>query len=412
MGPDPAVAAVRRAVRELLRTVVNPGFTAPEAGESGIHAEGRRVLVACSGGADSLALAAATAFVAPRLGIAAGLVTVDHGLQAGSSEQAARVAQLGYELGLDPVEVVPVDIPRDGVGRDGGPEAAARAARYAALESVAAALDAHVLLGHTLDDQAETVLLGLGRGSGPRSIAGMRAVTGRASGVTGRAPGVTGRAPGATGRASGVMAGAPGDGLWLRPFLGLRRATTAAACAALGLAPWEDPHNADLAFRRVRLRREVLPLLEDVLAGGVAEALARTASLVQDDLDALDELASKINTRAATPGCGAGGIDLDLTGLAEQPRAIRTRVLRAWAECAGAEPLTATHLAALDALVTDWHGQGPVDLPGGIRAVREPGTPGGVRAVRASGKLVTGTPIQSAPTRTAESLSAQEQPRA
>jgi tRNA(Ile)-lysidine synthase len=351
---------------------VNLEFTAPEAGESGIQATGRRVLVACSGGADSLALAAATAFVAPRLGIAAGLVTVDHGLQAGSSEQAARVAATGYDLGLDPVEIVTV-----AVGRDGGPEAAARTARYAALESVATALDASVLLGHTLDDQAETVLLGLGRGSGPRSIAGMRPVA----------------------------------GCWLRPFLGLRRRTTAAACAALGLIPWEDPHNANPAFRRVRLRREVLPLLEDVLAGGVAEALARTASLVQDDLDALDALASKINTRAATPGRGGGGIDLELTGLADQPRAIRTRVLRAWATRAGAEPLTATHLAALDALLTDWHGQGPVDLPGGVRAVR------------ASGKLVTETlPVEPAaatpprpsarPEPSALTPPAQEQPRA
>src|SRR5580765_8209334 len=226
MGPQPAVAEVRLAVRELLR-----GRTGP-------------VAVACSGGADSLALAAATAFVAQRLGIVAGLITVDHGLQDGSAVQAARVAAIGYELGLDPVAVVRVD-----VGTAGGPEGAARDARYAAL----AASGADVLLGHTLDDQAESVLLGLGRGSGARSIAGMRAV----------------------------------DGRWLRPFLGLRRATTVAACAALGLEPWADPHNADPAFRRVRLRGEVLPLLEDVLAGGVADALARTADLVRADADAL-----------------------------------------------------------------------------------------------------------------------------
>jgi tRNA(Ile)-lysidine synthase len=307
------------------------------------------VLVACSGGADSLALAAAAAFVAPRLGIAAGLVTVDHGLQDGSGAQASRVAALGYELGLDPVEVVRVT-----VGADGGPEAAARAARYAALAQVAAALEADVLLGHTLDDQAETVLLGLGRGSGPRSIAGMRAVTEGAEG-----------------------------GWWLRPLLGVRRATTAAACAALGLEPWQDPHNGDPSFRRVRLRTQVLPLLEDVLAGGVAEALARTASQLQDDLDALDQLAQ------CWPRCGArdgvsrrngANTELDIGGLDGQPRAIRSRVLKAWAEDAGAGPLTATHVATLDALVADWHGQGPVDLPGGRRAVRASG--------KASGKLV------------------------
>jgi tRNA(Ile)-lysidine synthase len=397
MGPEPAVAAVRRAVRELLTTCLTPAPTpassAAGAGESGIPAREPRVLVACSGGADSLALAAAAAFVAPRLGVAAGLVTVDHGLQPGSSAQAARVAAIGYELGLDPVEVVPVDVPRGGAGRVSGPEAAARVARYAVLGSVAAALDADVLLGHTLDDQAETVLLGLGRGSGPRSIAGMRAVTGRTA----------------------------DGGLWLRPFLGLRRATTAAACAALGLTPWEDPHNADPAFRRVRLRREVLPLLEDVLAGGVAEALARTASLVQDDLDALDALAERWPRCPAGPGgppaCGgasrrneANG-ELDVAGLAEQPRAIRSRVLRAWAHRAGATPLTAAHVAALDALVTDWHGQGRVDLPGGVGAVRASGKLV-TQALPAEPSPTTGPTPPPAPDPSAPPPLAQEQPRA
>jgi tRNA(Ile)-lysidine synthase len=309
MGPAPEVAAVRSAVRAVLA--------------------GQRVLVACSGGADSLALAAATAFEASRAGVPAGLVTVDHGLQYGSAERAAHVAALGYELGLDPVEVIRVD-----VGTSGGPEAAARTARYVALEAAGAALDAHVLLGHTLDDQAETVLLGLGRGSGPRSIVGMAEV----------------------------------DGRYLRPFLGLRRAATEAACAALGLQPWDDPHNSDTSFQRVRLRREVLPLLEDVLQGGVAEALARTGDLLRDDLEALDTWASS----AARDHSGV----LDIASLVHLPRAVRTRVLRAWATSAGASPLSAERTAALEALVTAWHGQGPVDLPGGV-AVR-----------RASGRLV------------------------
>jgi tRNA(Ile)-lysidine synthase len=285
------------------------------------------VLVACSGGADSLALAAATAFEAPRAGVPAGLVTVDHGLQDGSERHAAWVARLGYELGLDPVEVIRVE-----VGRAGGPEAAARAARYAALDAAGAALDAHVLLGHTLDDQAETVLLGLGRGSGPRSIAGMTAA----------------------------------DGRYLRPFLKLRRATTAAACAALGLQPWDDPHNSDPSFQRVRLRREVLPLLEDVLQGGVAEALARTADLLRDDLEALDGW-------ALGAGSAGGDDELDIASLRSLPRAVRTRVLRSWAGGRGAAPLTAERTAALDALVTDWRGQGPVDLPGGVAVRRESG---------------------------------------
>jgi tRNA(Ile)-lysidine synthase len=305
MGPAPAIAAVRRAVRAAL-----PG--------SGT------VIVACSGGADSLALAAAAAFEAPRAGVSAGLVTVDHGLQPGSDTQARAVVQLGYELGFNPVELIRVR-----VGSAGGPEAAARTARYGALDRVAAALDADVMLGHTLDDQAETVLLGLGRGSGPRSIAGMR----------------------------------PVDGRYRRPFLGVRRATTHAACEALGLTPWQDPHNADPSFQRVRLRREVLPLLEDVLQGGVAEALARTAALVQEDLDALDQLAA---------GHRHGG-ELPVAELAELPRAVRTRVLRAWIHAHAAEPLTAERTAELDALITAWHGQGPIDLPGGFEVVRASG---------------------------------------
>lgn len=296
MGPDPAVATIRRAVRTSLADVRGAAY------------------VACSGGADSLALAAAAAFVGLPSGASCGLVTVDHGLQDGSAEQAQRVAALGRRLGLHPVVVCRVE-----VGASGGPEAAARAARYEAL----AGLDATVLLGHTLDDQAESVLLGLGRGSGPRSIAGMR----------------------------------PVDGRWRRPLLGIRRAVTERACRAAGLVPWADPHNADPRFRRVRLRAEVLPLLEDVLAGGVAEALARTAEQLQHDLEALDQL---------TP------LTDEVAALAALPRALRTRALKRWAE-AVTPPLTAGHVAELERLITDWHGQGPIDLPGGYRATRRSG---------------------------------------
>jgi len=190
------------------------------------------------------------------------------------------------------------------------------------------------------------VLLGLGRGSGPRSIAGMRPRTGRR----------------------------------VRPLLGVRRATTAAACAALGLEPWDDPHNADPSYQRVRLRREVLPLLEDVLHGGVAEALARTAEQVQDDLDALDELVDDRTLGTAPLGGVDHGGGLDVGRLATLPRAVRTRLLRAWALRCGAAEVTAEHVARLEALVTDWHGQGRVDLPGGV----------GVR--RASGRLVPESP--------------------
>nr|WP_196792293.1 tRNA lysidine(34) synthetase TilS [Motilibacter deserti] len=299
---------------------------------------GGRVLVACSGGADSLALAAAAAFVAPRRGLTAGAVVVDHGLQAGSAERSEQVGATLRALGLAPVEVVAV-----AVGRAGGPEAAARDARYAALAAAAAAYEAEaVLLGHTLDDQAETVLLRLARGSGARSLAGMAARGGPAG---------------------------PG-GLWRRPLLGVPRATTRAACAALGLEPWEDPHNADPAYARVRVRRDALPALEQALGPGVAEALARTARLLRDDADALDAWAEReLPALTGTDG------SLDVDALAQLPAGVRRRCLRSAALAAGCPgtDLFAVHVDALDALVVDWHGQGPVQLPGRVSARRRCG---------------------------------------
>ncbi|MDQ2626376.1 MAG: tRNA lysidine(34) synthetase TilS, partial [Actinomycetota bacterium] len=190
--------------------------------------------VALSGGPDSLALTAVAARLRPTTAL-----IVDHGLQAGSAQVADRARSQAIELGCVDAQVIPVTVGSKGFR--GGPEAAARSARYAALD--VARDQASVLLGHTLDDQAETVLLGLGRGSGPRSLAGMR----------------------------------PHDPPWCRPLLGVRRAATREACTELALTPWIDPHNSDKRFTRVRLRSEVLPLLEDVLGGGVAEALARSA---------------------------------------------------------------------------------------------------------------------------------------
>ena len=286
----------------------------------------RQAYVACSGGADSVALAAALAVESRAARRPAGLVTVDHGLQPESARQAAAVAELGYQLGLNPVLQLPVSV--DG---QGGPEAAARTARYAALRPLTE--QGLVLLGHTADDQAETVLLGLGRGSGIRSIAGMR----------------------------------PAERGYLRPLLQLRRADTEAACAALGLPVWQDPHNRDPRFRRVRLRTEVLPLLEDVLAGGVTEALARTAAQLQDDLDALRLLADRIFTQAHRSD------GLEIEALQGQPGALTSRVLKRWAEEGGAGPLTAEHVRQLGRLVTDWHGQDGIDLPGGYRARRASG---------------------------------------
>lgn len=299
---DPAVARGRREVASALSDV----------------GAGSRVAVALSGGPDSLALAACLAFVGPKAGWDCRALIVDHNLQPGSADVAEQAARQARDLGLD-AEVIDV-----AVGADGGPEAAAREARQAAL----GARDADViLLGHTLDDQAETVLLGLGRGSGPRSIAGMPAVSGR----------------------------------FRRPFLGLRRAETERICVASGLEFWHDPHNADDRFRRSRLRREVMPLLEDVLGGGVAEALARTAGQVRADLEFIDAVAESV------------AVGLRIGHLAELPPAVRSRVLRSAALEAGTpgSDLTARHIKELDRLVTDWRGQARVDLPGRISAVRD-----------------------------------------
>jgi len=322
MGPGPAVAEVRNAVRACL----------------GDLAADDLVLVACSGGADSLAVAAAAAFVAPRLGLRAGGVTVDHGLQAGSAARAAQVAALLGQLGLDPVRNVAVTVASPGSGA--GPEADARVARYRALDAAASQCRAAaVLLGHTLDDQAETVLLGLARGSGGRSLAGMPARRGP----------------------------------YRRPLLAVRRAATIAACADLGLEPWQDPHNGDFRFARARVRHQALPALEAALGPGVAEALARTASQLRADTACLDDLAFAESGQLRGDCSASEG--LAAAWLGALPAAIRTRVLRDAALMAGCPhgALTAGHIDRIDALVTGWRGQRWVDLPGGVRAVRRDG---------------------------------------
>ena len=274
--------------------------------------------VALSGGPDSLALTAAAAATLPTTAL-----IVDHGLQPASAEVAETARRQALDLGCVAARVLPVD-----VGTDGGPEAAARAARYAALD--AARAGAPVLLAHTLDDQAETVLLGLGRGSGPRSIAGMRTC----------------------------------DPPWYRPLLGERRSTTVAACAELGLTPWDDPHNADRRFTRVRLRTEVLPLLEDVLGGGVAEALARTAAALREDNEALDTLADRVLEDADD------GAVVAVATLMALPTAVRRRVIRRWLLRGGASGLTDKQIRAVDALVMAWRGQGGVAVGSDLRNQR------------------------------------------
>ncbi|MEU3722964.1 tRNA lysidine(34) synthetase TilS [Streptomyces sp. NPDC031705] len=339
MGPHPAVAAIRLAVRRVLHDVLTDLTDSPApratAGTQPL------VLVACSGGADSMALASALAFEAPKLGVRAGGITVDHGLQPGSDLRAAEVVSRMTALRLDPVESVAVR-----VGRDGGPEAAARDARYAALDEAADRLGAcAVLLGHTRDDQAETVLLGLARGSGIRSLSGMAEASG---------------GPGAPGRTK----------RYRRPFLQVDRQTARKACMVQSLPVWDDPHNIDPAYTRSRLRHEGLPALEKALGKGVVEALARTAQLSRDDADALDAWAAD-----AEAGVRDEDGRLECAKLYALPPAVRRRVLRRAVVAAGspAGSLFARHIEEVDRLITGWRGQGAINLPGRVEAQRQGG---------------------------------------
>ena len=325
-GPHPATAAIRYAVRSALADL-SPGAV---------------VLAAVSGGADSLALAAAVAFEAPKLRLWAGAVIVDHALVADAAGIARRAADQCRELGLDPVEVVRVQVEQAG----GGLESAARDARYTALEDSARRLGAAVvLLGHTLDDQAEQVLLGLARGSGTRSLAGMRARR----------------------------------GILRRPLLSVTREQTRASCQAEGMAWWDDPMNDDPAYLRVRARRALGDLERD-LGPGIAAALARSAEHLREDADHLDALADQFlaDSMYSSTGirCRNTSNQRDVVTVEAMmglPRAIRTRVWRRLLIAAGAPPgqVSARHTDECDRLLTDWHGQGPLHVPGDLRVARD-----------------------------------------
>ncbi|QIX28200.1 tRNA lysidine(34) synthetase TilS [Nocardioides sp. JQ2195] len=321
MTLHPALAAVRLVVRRVL-AAVEPGGA---------------VLVACSGGADSLALLSATVFEGHKMSLKVVGATVDHGLQDASAQRAATVVEQMAGLGADETVSARVDVP---VASGQGPEAAARHARYAVLEQMATHFEASsVLLGHTRDDQAETVLLGLARGSGGRAVAGMR-------------------------RSFDVFA---------RPLLDVSRADTVAACEAEGIEVWSDPHNQDPRFTRARVRHTVLPVLESELGPGVAVALARTAELLRPDMEFLDELADAAYSSLA--GADGPTITLPVEGLAALAASVRTRVLRLAALEAGSpsSELFHEHVVAMERLVTDWRGQKWIDLPGHLRVVRNDG---------------------------------------
>lgn len=290
------------------------------------------MVVGCSGGPDSLALVAAALWVARHQGTALTVGIVDHQLQPDSDQVAARAAAACRALGADDVETLTVD-----VGTEGGPEAAARAARRAALLNLAHRRGAdHILLAHTREDQAETVLLRLSRGAGARSLASMRAC-------------------------------APP---WHRPFLNLARAdvhaVAAEVCAPHGITPWQDPHNQDTRFARVRVRR-VLADITDALGPGVVPGLARSAALLADDADVLDAWAHDEAARIVV--VDGGTVSAEVAALAELPRAVRTRVLRIMHQrIAPAHELTFDHVHAVEAYVSAWHGQGDTDLPGPVTA--------------------------------------------
>ncbi len=302
---------IRLAVRRELEDI-NPGDT---------------VIVAASGGADSSALAAALLPECEAKSISVVPLIVDHGLQKNSADVAHEAKKELTKLGYEIIEIrkILVEI-TDGV------EASARRARYAALNEVAKSHNAvAIFLGHTKDDQAETVLLGLARGSGTRSLSGM----------------------------------AQRIDNYRRPLLSITRAQTEAACEEAGIKFWRDPHNQSMEFTRVRVRENVLPMMEKEIGPGVTDALTRSARLLRDDADALDQWADEVFDELDP-------ISLDIATLETLPRAIRSRVLRKAIYLAGAPSgsLSADHIEPVESLVTAWKGQAAISLPGGVTVAR------------------------------------------
>ena len=311
VSTNPATVAIRSAVRECLSSC----------------SAGDTVLVAVSGGADSLALAAALIPESKNLLVNLVGVTIDHQLQKSSDKQAEKVLAQLLKLGISQVEIVKVDVELlDGL------EASARRARYAALDAVAERHNAKLIfLGHTLNDQAESVLLGLARGSGTRSLSGM----------------------------------APHQEKYIRPLLSITREQTEKLCNEVSLDAWQDPHNKDAEFARVRVRTVAIPTLEETIGPGISEALARSADLLRHDADALDAWAEREIEHLDLA-------DLECEHLAHLPRAIRSRIIRMAIYAAGAPSgsISAEHVASVEALIMGWSGQGPSHLPGGVKVER------------------------------------------
>lgn len=313
----PAIADVRRAVRESWQAnQITKGTVA----------------VACSGGPDSLALAAAAIFEGNRVNIKIAVVIINHNLQKGSAEVAEKTAKLVSKLGADLVEVISVTVNKNKTGL----EAAARDARYLALDDFARRNKVVVtMLGHTLDDQAENVLLGLARGSGTKSLSGMTELS--------------------------------SDGKYLRPLLNIRRERTVGFCRDSGIQFWTDPQNSDTKFSRVKVRKKVLPVLEKELGPGVSEALSRTAKILQEDASYLDQQAEKLFKKLAK--ALATEITIDAIALAKTPAALGNRVVLKALSLLSVEPSRVAIDAVMN-LATNWHGQKPLTLPG-VRVIRK-----------------------------------------
>jgi tRNA(Ile)-lysidine synthase len=353
-GPPPVIARARTAVRAALTARL-----ALLADDTAVGHLSPRVLVGLSGGADSLALLATTVWVASRMGLETEAGIVDHGLQEGSAQVAERALVQAQRLGAE-AQVLRV---RVDVAAPGGLENAARTVRHEALETLREERGALALLmAHTLDDQAEQVLMGLARGGGPRAVAGIP-------------------------RTRGAL---------LRPFLGsgrdestaLRRADTEEICRLHDLDWWEDPMNADETLLRSRVRHRALPLLREILGEHLETNLARTADLVGSDAEHLDaEAAALLESLRRDGGELREERDLlllDVHALAIAPAPLRTRVLRdatrsadrakpAGSRAGSSKSLLRRQVLAIDALVVSWHGQAAVPVPGRIEVARRDG---------------------------------------
>ena len=314
---SPAQGLIRLVVRNCLTSNTKPG---------------QKLLVAVSGGADSLALAAACEFEAKKLGVKIAAAVIDHSLQKDSDKVAAQTAKTLVSLGFEEVVIKKIT-----VGKAGGPEAAARTARYTALETLRQKTKSNfVVLGHTSSDQAETVLLGLVRGSGSKSLSGMSEKT----------------------------------GFLLRPLLGIERATTEAFCKDSRIKYWSDPQNKDEKFLRVMIRKNVLPFLEKQLGGSVAASLVRTSDQLREDNTYLESQADKSFKKYAK--VSSSGISFDAKAIEKLPAAILNRVIKKALDSFGSES-SRTHVLAVSDLVLSWHGQKPLALPG-VRVVRKGNT--------------------------------------